>query len=149
MSSQKALKPGSSFSLSQLYRDAHHHAQLGLSRAKPLIKPLALCGLVLAASSTMAADWDIPGVSGIDGLADADDPGEMIRILGKWFLKVVVWIGALGMGALVIRNIIRSINKVHRDEDGKWSAVIGEIVGNIAVFLAVLAIAAWLLSKFT
>ena len=64
-------------------------------------------------------------------------------------LKVVLWVAALGTGAIVIRNIIRAINKVHRDEDGKWSSVIGEIIGNVVVFLAVLAIAAWLLAKFT
>ncbi len=138
-----------SFSLSQLYRDTRHAAKQGLARSKSLLKPAAICGLALAANSTFAADWDIPGVSAIDGLADADDPGEMIQILGKWLLKVVLWVAALGTGVIVVRNILKAIQKVHRDEDGKWSSIIGEIIGNVVVFLAVLAIAAWLLSKFT
>ncbi len=147
--SQLNTTQSTSFSLSQLYRDARHAAKQGLARSKSLLKPAAICGLALAANSTFAADWDIPGVSAIDGLSDAEDPGEMLQILGKWFLKVVLWVAALGTGAIVIRNIIRAINKVHRDEDGKWSSVIGEIIGNVVVFLAVLGIAAWLLAQFT
>ncbi len=143
----KHLSP--SFSLSQLYRDARHAAKQGLARSKSLLKPAAICGLALAANSTFAADWDIPGVSAIDGLGDAEDPGEMILILGKWLLKVVLWIAALGTGVVVVRNIVKAIQKVHRDEDGKWGSIIGEIIGNVVVFLAILAIAAWLLSSFT
>lgn len=143
----KNLSP--SFSLSQLYRDARHAAKQGLARSKSLLKPAAICGLALAANSTFAADWDIPGVSAIDGLGDAEDPGEMIQILGKWLLKVVLWTAALGTGVVVVRNIVKAIQKVHRDEDGKWGSIIGEIIGNVVVFLAILAIAAWLLSSFT
>ncbi len=143
----KNLSP--SFSLSQLYRDARHTAKQGLARSNSLLKPAAICGLALAANSALAADWDIPGVSAIDGLGDAEDPGEMILILGKWLLKVVLWIAALGTGVVVVRNIVKAIQKVHRDEDGKWGSIVGEIIGNVVVFLAVLAIAAWLLSSFT
>lgn len=142
----KNLSP--SFSLSQLYRDARHAAKQGLARSKSLLRPAAICGLALAANSAFAADWDIPGVSAIDGLGDADDPGSMILIIGKWILKVVLWLVALVTGIVVVRNIAKAINKVHRDEDGRWGAVIGEIVGNIVTFLFILGFAAWMSSQF-
>jgi hypothetical protein len=142
----KNLSP--SFSLSQLYRDARLAAKQGLARSKSLLKPAAICGLALAANSAFAADWDIPGVSAIDGLGDADDPGSMILIIGKWILKVVLWLVALVTGIVVVRNIAKAINKVHRDEDGRWGAVIGEIVGNIVTFLFILGFAAWMSSQF-
>jgi hypothetical protein len=142
----KNLSP--SFSLSQLYSDARHAAKQGLARSKSLLRPAAICGLALAANTAFAADWDIPGVSAIDGLGDADDPGTMILIVGKWILKVVLWLVALVTGIVVVRNIAKAINKVHRDEDGRWGAVIGEIVGNIVTLLFILGFAAWMSSQF-
>jgi flagellar biogenesis protein FliO len=48
-------------------------------------------------------------------------------------------------GAVVlIKNTVKEINKVRRDEDGKWGAVVGEIIGNIIALLAIIAFATWL-----
>lgn len=130
-------------------REGLHQSRRWFARINPLFKLTALLALIFVADSALAADWDIPGVSAIDGLGDADDPGSMILIIGKWILKVVLWVAALGTGYIVVKNVVKAINKVHRDEDGRWGAVIGEIIGNIATFLFVLGLAAWLTAQFS
>ena len=143
------LQAGIGQSALRSLREGLHQSRMWFARINPLLKLTALMALIFVADSALAADWDIPGVSAIDGLGDADDPGSMILVIGKWILKVVLWVAALGTGYIVVKNVVKAINKVHRDEDGRWSAVIGEIIGNIATFLFVLGLAAWLTAQFS
>jgi|GEM_PF-2142013 len=139
----------STLSFAQLMRDATHRAKVFGAQLRPLVKPLAICSIALIANAATAADWGTPGVSTIDGLSDAKDPGEMIQISGKFLLKMVLWLIAIGTGIVVAINIAKSVKKVHRDEDARWGNVIGEIAGNVVVFLFILAFIAWLTSQFT
>lgn len=147
--SSTPIHPKTRLSLADYWPIGLHRIAAGFAYLNPLIKTYAFFSLMIFADSLMAADWDIPAISAIDGLSDDEDPGSMIKIFGIWTLRVVCWIACLGTGFIVISNIVRSIKKIHRDEDGRWSSVIGEILGNTVTFLFVLGLSAWLLSQFT
>jgi hypothetical protein len=98
----------------------------------------------LCVQQATAADFDLPKVDAVTGLDGKKDPMTMIAVLIKFIVKVVLWIFVVGAAVVVVKNIVKEINKVRRDEDGKWGAVVGDIIGNIAALLATIAFSTWI-----
>jgi hypothetical protein len=137
------------FSRQSITNELLHQIKIRANLWSPMAKMLAIFMVMLGANQAWAASFDTPGVSTVDGLQDAEDPGDMIKVIGIWVLQVISWIVALVTGLVVMKNVGKSIAKVHRDEDAKWGNVIGEIVGNIVVFLFVLGFVVWMNAQFT
>jgi hypothetical protein len=110
----------------------------------PYLRYAVLMFAALFMQQTMAADFDLPKVDAISGLDGKKDPMSMIAIIIKYAVRVLLWLAVIAGAVVLIKNTVKEINKVRRDEDGKWGAVVGEIIGNIIALLAIIAFATWL-----
>lgn len=116
---------------------------VSLCRA-PWLRYAVLMLTALFVQQSYAADFDLPQVDAISGLDGKKDPMSMFYIIIKYVVKVILWLSVIGAAVVLIKNVVKEINKVRRDEDGKWGAVVGEVVGNIVALLCVIAFATWL-----
>jgi hypothetical protein len=109
----------------------------------PWLRYAVLICATLCVQQALAADFDLPKVDAVTGLDGKKDPMSMIAVLIKFVVKVVLWILVIGAAVVVIKNIVKEVNKVRRDEEGKWGAVVGDIIGNISALLATIAFSTW------
>lgn len=80
----------------------------------------------------------------IPGVSDDSNTADMVVNLFKYAGLLVLWVFVIVMGIVLVKNIIKSINKVRRDEETKWADVIGDIIGNALGMLLVVVLASWL-----
>ncbi len=109
-----------------------------------VIGALALIAVAIAEPS-MAADFDLPSVD-IAGVDSDSTATEIVVAIIKYAFKMALWIFVLIAGAVFIKNTVKSVAKVRKDEDGKWGDVIGEITGNAVVVILTIALATWVSS---
>lgn len=105
---------------------------------------VALIALAIAEPS-MAADFDLPSVD-IAGVDSDSTATEIVVAIIKYAFKMALWIFVLIAGAVFIKNTVKAVNKVRKDEEGKWGDVIGEITGNAVVVILIIALATWVSS---
>jgi hypothetical protein len=101
--------------------------------------------LVAVAEPSLAADFDLPSVD-IAGVDSDSTATEIVVAIIKYAFKMALWIFVLIAGAVFIKNTVKSVAKVRKDEDGKWGDVIGEITGNAVVVILIIALATWVSS---
>ena len=109
-----------------------------------VVTSLALI-LVTVAEPSLAADFDLPSVD-IAGVDSDSTATEIVVAIIKYAFKMALWIFVLIAGAVFIKNTVKSVAKVRKDEDGKWGDVIGEITGNAVVVILIIALATWVSS---
>lgn len=109
-----------------------------------VVTALALI-LVAVAEPSLAADFDLPSVD-IAGVDSDSTATEIVVAIIKYAFKMALWIFVLIAGAVFIKNTVKSVAKVRKDEDGKWGDVIGEITGNAVVVILIIALATWVSS---
>lgn len=109
-----------------------------------VVTSLALI-LVAIAEPSLAADFDLPSVD-IAGVDSDSTATEIVVAIIKYAFKMALWIFVLIAGAVFIKNTVKSVAKVRKDEDGKWGDVIGEITGNAVVVILIIALATWVSS---
>jgi hypothetical protein len=80
----------------------------------------------------------------IPGVTEDSNTADMVINLFKYAGLAVMWILVILMGVVLVKNIIKSVNKVRRDEETKWADVLGDILGNALVMLIVVVFAGWL-----
>ncbi len=80
----------------------------------------------------------------IPGVTEDSNTADMVINLFKYAGLAVMWILVILMGVVLVKNIIKSVNKVRRDEETKWADVLGDILGNALVMLIVVVFASWL-----
>lgn len=113
-------------------------------RAITTPKAVGAVALILMAITepSMAADFDLPSVD-IAGVDSDSTATEIVVAIIKYAFKMALWIFVLIAGAVFIKNTVKSVSKVRKDEDGKWGDVIGEITGNAVVVILIIALATW------
>lgn len=98
------------------------------------------------ASSAVAQDdstFRMPTAT-IPGVDEESNTADMVINLFKYVGLAVMWVLVILMGVVLVKNIIKSVNKVRRDEETKWADVLGDILGNAFVTLIVVVLASWL-----
>lgn len=106
------------------------------------VMSLLAFALVAIAQPSMAADFDLPSVD-IAGVDTDSTATEIVIAIIKYAFKMALWIFVIIAGAVFIKNTVKSVAKVRKDEDGKWGDVIGEITGNAVVVILTIALATW------
>lgn len=94
-------------------------------------------------ANAVAADYDLPKVS-VPGVSSSDDPLKQGTSLMKYGIKIILWGAVIFTSVYILRNIIKEINKVRRSEEGKWSDITGELLGNVMFLLGVIILGTWL-----
>jgi hypothetical protein len=110
--------------------------------ANPKVISAVALILLAVAEPSMAADFDLPSVD-IAGVDTDSTATEIVVAIIKYAFKMALWIFVLIAGAVFIKNTVKSVAKVRKDEDGKWGDVIGEITGNAVVVILTIALATW------
>lgn len=105
---------------------------------------LTLVSLVLVAISapSLAAEFDLPAVT-MPGVTNSSSATEIITAVIKYAVKMILWIFVVIAGVGFIKNTIKSVHKVRRDEEGKWGDVIGDITGNALIVIVAILLAVW------
>lgn len=103
------------------------------------IVPVAL---IVCCAPSMAAEFDLPSVT-MAGVTNSSSATEIITAVIKYAVKMLLWIFVVIAGVGFIKNTVKSVHKVRRDEDGKWGDVVGEITGNAIIVILAILLAAW------
>jgi hypothetical protein len=106
------------------------------------ILTLVSLGLVVCCAPSMAAEFDLPTVT-MAGVTSSSSATEIITAVIKYAVKMLLWIFVVIAGVGFIKNTVKSVHKVRRDEDGKWGDVVGEITGNALIVIVAILLAAW------
>jgi hypothetical protein len=77
-------------------------------------------------------------------VSSSDDPLKQGTSLMKYGIKIILWGAVIFTSVYILRNIIKEINKVRRSEEGKWSDITGELLGNVMFLLGVIILGTWL-----
>jgi hypothetical protein len=93
---------------------------------------------VFAADQT----FDMPTVT-IPGAGEDADPVDLAVSGFRFMGQMVLWVLVLIAGFVVVKNIVKSVNKARKDEDAQWGAVVGDILGNVVFLVLLIAIATW------
>lgn len=98
---------------------------------------------LLSGASHAQDEFNMPTVA-VPGADEGGDPVALAFAIFKWIALGAVWIFIILAGLSLLKNILKSVNKVRRDEEAKWTEVIGDIVGNAVVVVAIIAFGSWL-----
>jgi hypothetical protein len=98
--------------------------------------------LLAITQPSMAQDFELPSVD-ITGVDDDSTATEIVYAIIRYGFQFGLWIFVLIAGGVFIKNVVKAINKVRKDEDGKWGDVVGEIAGNAVVVILIIALATW------
>ena len=99
-------------------------------------------GVALPAFAADSSDFKMPTVT-LPGASEDSDPVDMAINTFKFMGQMVMWVLVLIAGFVVVKNIVKSVNKVRRDEEGQWGAVVGDIIGNVVFLVLLIALATW------
>lgn len=113
-------------------------------RSVASVRALSVMAMLAVAvvEPTMAAEFDLPSVD-IAGVDADSTASEIVVAIIKYAFKMALWIFVLIAGAIFIKNTIKSVAKVRREEEGKWGDVISDVAGNAIVVVLTIALASW------
>lgn len=104
---------------------------------------LAFAVLTIA-EPTFAQTFDLPSVD-IDGVDENTPVTEKVWLIAKFAVQFVLWALVIFSGVTLVKNILKSIAKARREEDGKWGEVAGEAIGNSVVVILIIALSSGVL----
>lgn len=104
-------------------------------RALSLLVVAALC----ITEPAFAQTFDLPTVD-IDGVDENTPVTETVWLVFKFAVQFILWALVVIAGVVLIKNVLKSIAKVRRDEDGKWGDVAAESMGNAIVVILLIAL---------
>lgn len=88
----------------------------------------------------------------VDGVDEESNILEIIIALVKVIAQIGIWLIIIIAGLSLLKNIIKSINRVmdSKNSEGgvKWGEVIGDIIGNAVILVLILLVGVWLQSYF-
>ncbi len=110
------------------------------------LRAFVLLGLaaVSIAEPSFAQTFDLPSVD-IDGVDENTPVTEKVWLIAKFAVQFVLWALVIFSGVTLVKNILKSIAKARREEDGKWGEVAGEAIGNSVVVILIIALASGVL----
>lgn len=111
---------------------------LGGSLSVRVLSLLAMMVLCIA-EPALAQTFDLPQVD-IEGVDENTPPTEMVWLVFKFAVQFILWALVVISGVVLIKNVLKSIAKVRRDEDGKWGDVAAESMGNAIVVILLIAL---------
>lgn len=120
-------------------------------RLKNTVKSIVCSPLLLIltamffSASVSAQDLTMPTVE-IDGV-DEDTSGDSIVIIVlKFVARIAVWAVMVGAGIVALRNIIKGWMAQKNNDEARWGAVIGDVIGNAVMVIFVIAFGTWVLT---
>lgn len=111
---------------------------LGSSLSVRVLSLLAMMVLCVA-EPALAQTFDLPQVD-IDGVDENTPVTETVWLVFKFAVQFILWALVVISGVVLIKNVLKSIAKVRRDEDGKWGDVAAESMGNAVVVILLIAL---------
>lgn len=124
---------------------------LDVLRLKNNLKSIVCSPLLLIltamffSASVSAQDVTMPTVD-IDGV-DEDTSGDSIVIIVlKFVARIAVWAVMVGAGIVALRNIIKGWMAQKNNDEARWGAVIGDVIGNAVMVIFVIAFGTWVLT---
>lgn len=81
----------------------------------------------------------------IDGVDENTPVTEKVWLIAKFAVQFVLWALVIFSGVTLVKNILKSIAKARREEDGKWGEVAGEAIGNSVVVILIIALSSGVL----
>jgi hypothetical protein len=88
----------------------------------------------------------------VDGIDEESNILDIIIGVVKVVAQIGIWLIIIIAGLSLLKNIIKSINRVmdsKNNEGGvKWGEVIGDIIGNAVILVLILLVGVWLQSYF-
>lgn len=110
------------------------------------LRAFMLLGLaaVSIAEPTFAQTFDLPSVD-IDGVDENTPVTEKVWLIAKFAVQFVLWALVIFSGVTLVKNILKSIAKARREEEGKWGEVAGEAIGNSVVVILIIALSSGVL----
>ncbi len=124
---------------------------LDVLRFKNTLKSIVCSPLLLIltamffSASVSAQDVTMPTVD-IDGV-DEDTSGDSIVIIVlKFVARIAVWAVMVGAGIVALRNIIKGWMAQKNNDEARWGAVIGDVIGNAVMVIFVIAFGTWVLT---
>lgn len=124
---------------------------LDVLRLKNTLKSIVCSPLLLIltamffSASVSAQDVTMPTVD-IDGV-DEDTSGDSIVIIVlKFVARIAVWAVMVGAGIVALRNIIKGWMAQKNNDEARWGAVIGDVIGNAVMVIFVIAFGTWVLT---
>ncbi len=110
------------------------------------LRAFMLLGLaaVSIAEPTFAQTFDLPSVD-IDGVDENTPVTEKVWLIAKFAVQFVLWAVVIFSGVTLVKNILKSIAKARREEEGKWGEVAGEAIGNSVVVILIIALSSGVL----
>ena len=124
---------------------------LDVLRLKNTLKSIVCSPLLLIltamffSASVSAQDITMPKVE-LDGV-DEDTTGDSIVIIAlKFVARIAVWAVMVGAGIVALRNIIKGWMAQKNNDEARWGAVIGDVIGNAVMVIFVIAFGTWVLT---
>ena len=124
---------------------------LDVLRLKNTLKSIVCSPLLLIltamflSASVNAQDITMPKVE-LDGV-DEDTTGDSIVIIAlKFVARIAVWAVMVGAGIVALRNIIKGWMAQKNNDEARWGAVIGDVIGNAVMVIFVIAFGTWVLT---
>lgn len=109
------------------------------------LKAVVAAQVALAGSaSAQTSDQFTMPTATIPGAEEGADTGSIVIAAFKWAGLIIVWIMVMLMALAMLKNIVKSVNKVRRDEDTAWPAVVGDIAGNALTMVVVVVFGTWI-----
>lgn len=82
----------------------------------------------------------------IDGV-DADTSGDdLVVVILKFVARIAIWAVMVGAGIVALRNIIKGWMAQKNNDEARWGAVIGDVIGNAIMVIFVIGFGTWVLT---
>jgi hypothetical protein len=106
---------------------------------------LMLFLLAMCVTGVNAQEVTFPTVE-IEGVDEDTTGGDMVVIIFKWAARIALWVLMVIAGIIGLRNIYRSWVAQKQNDEAKWGAVVGDVIGNAVMVIFVIAFGTWVLS---
>jgi len=110
-----------------------------------LLRPIVAVSVALMSTTSFAqgdGQFNMP-TANIPGVEEGGDTGSIALAALKWLGSFALWIFVMLMAFAMLKNIVKAVAKVRRDEETQWPDVIGQIAGNAGVMVVVVVLATW------
>ena len=82
----------------------------------------------------------------IDGVDEDTSGDSCVIIILKFVARIAVWAVMVGAGIVALRNIIKGWMAQKNNDEARWGAVIGDVIGNAVMVIFVIAFGTWVLT---
>lgn len=108
---------------------------------------LLIAGTVMALSLIGAdvhaqAEFTMPQVN-IEGVDEGTSGDGIVVAIFKYIGMIVLWLLMGIAGIIGVKNIAKSWNAAKQNDEGRWGAVAGDVIGNTIMVIAVIALGTW------